>query len=68
MKIYKFVLLRWRFLRGVWSIGRTTIRTRMAVCRMRMRITIHRTRIRTSGLGLTTENELVYYIGDVSPP
>ena len=35
--------------RAVWFTGRTTTRTRMAVCRMRARIATHRIRTRSSG-------------------
>lgn len=38
----------------VWCIGRTTMRMRMAVLRMRIRASIHRARTRTLVLGLQT--------------
>nr|DAS75181.1 MAG TPA: hypothetical protein [Caudoviricetes sp.] len=39
----------------MWFFARTTMRTRMAVCRWRMRITTLRIRMRTSGLVWITE-------------
>lgn len=41
----------------VWSIGRTTMRTRMAACRARTRAAIRRARTRASGLGSPSEGK-----------
>lgn len=53
ISILKKRLMKWtRKKKAVWCVGRTTMRMRMAVLRMRVRTTIHRTRMRSLGLGL----------------